>query len=140
MVTIAMHCNFCNMESCPELFSLEFSSSDQEFEALPSRFDKADLPSLNIPSPFQSDSSGCETPTSPASYVFSRPETPTTPTTPLSPGSSLGGEFSFINISSQTSDGASATSKTPHRKKYLKRKSYHFKKGQPRQQAFKEGR
>ena len=137
MVTIAMHCNFCNMESSPELFSLEFSSSDQEFEARPSRFDIADLPSLNIPSPFQSDSSGCETPTSPASYVFSRPETPTTP---LSPGSSLGGEFSFINISSQTSDGASATSKTPHRKKYVKRKSYHFKKGQPRQQAFKEGR
>ena len=120
------------MESSPDLFALEFSSSDQEFEDGPSRFDFEDLPSLNIPSPFQSDSSGCETPTSPASYVFSRPETPETPTTPLSPGSSLGGEFSYIDISSQTSDGASATTKTPRRKKYVKRKSYPFKKGQPR--------
>ena len=117
------------MDSSPELFSLEFSSSEQEFEAQPSRFNIADLPSLHIPSPLQSDSSGCETPTSPASDVISRPETPTTP---LSPGSSLGGEFSFIDISSQTSDGVSATSKTQRRKKYVKRKSYPFKKGQPR--------
>ena len=128
--------DICNMKSSPELFSLEFSSSDQEFEERKSRVDIADLPSLNTPSPFQSDSSGCETPTSPASYVFSRPETPTTSTTPLSSRSSHGGEFSYINISSHTSDGASGSSKTPRRKKYLKRRSYPFKKEQPRQQAF----
>ena len=98
------------MESSPELFSLEFSSSDQEFEERQSRFQIADFPSLKIPSPFQSDSSECETPTSPANYVFSRPETPTTPTTPLSSRGSLGGEFSYINVSSPTSDGASGTS------------------------------
>ena len=110
-------------------FSLEYtSSSEDELGQQSSRFDIVDLPSLRIPSPFLSDSSGSETATS-AGYLTSGPDSPATP---LSPGSSLGGEFSFINISSQTSDGASATSNPQRRKKYVKRKSYPFKKGQRR--------
>ena len=110
-------------------FSLEYtSSSEDELGQQSSRFDIVDLPSLRIPSHFLSDSSGSETATS-AGYLTSGPDSPATP---LSPGSSLGGEFSFINISSQTSDGASATSNPQRRKKYVKRKSYPFKKGQRR--------
>ena len=46
--------------SSPELFSLDYnSSSEDECEPRSSRFDSLDLPSLRIPSPFQSDSSGC---------------------------------------------------------------------------------
>ena len=104
-------------------FSLEYSSSfEDELEQHSSWFDIVDIPSLRIPSPFQSDSSSSETATS-AGYLTSGPDSPATP---LSPGSSLGGEFSFINISSQTS----ATSNPQRRKKYVKRKSYPFKKGQ----------
>ena len=73
-----------------QVFSLDYSSSE-EFEAQPSRFNIYDLPNLNIPSPFQSDSSGWESPTSPGRNVASPPETPATPATPLSPGSSLWG-------------------------------------------------
>ena len=87
------------MQSSQELFSLEYSSSEEEFEEQTSRFNIEDLPILRIPSPFQSDTSGCDSPTSPESYISSRPETPTTP---LSPDSSFGGEFAYINISSQT--------------------------------------
>ena len=92
----------CQME-----LSLEYSSSGEDFEAQPCSFNIEDLPSLHIPSPFQSDSSGCETPTSPAIYVTSRP-----------------------GISSQTSDGVSATPKNTRGKKYVKKKSGRFKKGQ----------
>ena len=108
---------------------LEFSSSEDEFDAQPSRFNFADLPSLLLPSPFQSDSSACESPTSPGGYVDSRPDTPATP---LSPGSSIGGQFSYIDISSQTSDGESTTPKSTRGKKYAKRKKGPVKKGQPR--------
>ena len=115
------------MASSPEIFSLDYnSSSEDECEPRSSRFDILDLPSLRIPSPFQSDSSGCETPTS-AGYLSTGPDSPATP---LSPGSFQGGELSLINLSSQTSDGASATSKPQRRKKYVKRKTYPFKKGQ----------
>ena len=117
------------MESTQHLFSLEYSSSEEESEAPPCRFNIAGLPQLQIPSPLQSDSSGCESPTSPGSNPFSRPETPATP---LSPGSSLGGVFSFIEISSQTSDGASGTPKPPRGKRYVKKKSGGYKKGQDR--------
>ena len=71
-----------------QVFSFDYSSSEKEFEAQPSRFNIEDLPNLNIPYPFQSDSSGWESPTSPGNNVASPPETPATP---LSPGSSLGG-------------------------------------------------
>ena len=117
------------MESSQQVFSLEYSSSEEDSEAPPCRFNIEDLPQLHIPSPFQSDTSGCESPTSPGSNVSSRPETPATP---LSPGSSLGGEFSFIEISSQTSDGTSGTLKPPRGKRYVKKKSGGFKKGQDR--------
>ena len=117
------------MELSQQLFSLEYSSSEEESEAPPCRFNIQDLPQLHIPSPFQSDSSGCESPTSPGSNLSSRPETPATP---LSPSSSLGGVFSFIEISSQTSDGASGNPKPPRGKRYVKRKSGGYKKGQDR--------
>ena len=107
------------MEPFQELFTLEYSSSEEDIEDHPCRFNIEDLPNLHIPSPLQSASSGCETPTSPSSYVTSTPETPTTP---LTPGSCLGGEFSFINLSSQTSDGVSATPKPPRGKKYVKKR------------------
>ena len=115
------------MESSQELFSLEYSSSEEDFEAQPCRFNIEDLPNLQIPSPFQSDFSECESPTSPASNVTSRPETTATP---LSAGSSLGGEFSFIQISSQTSDGVSGTPKPPRGKRYVKKRSGGYRKGQ----------
>ena len=108
-------------------FSLEYSSSENELQATPPRFNFGDLPDLVIPSPFQSDSSACESPTSPGTHVASRPETPATP---LSPGSSLGGEFSFINISSQTSDGKSGTPIPPRGKRYVKKRRGSMKKGQ----------
>ena len=108
------------MESSQQLFSLEYYSSEEESEAPPSRFNIEDLPQLHIPSPFQSDSSGCESSTSPGDNVSSRPETHATP---LSRGNSLGGEFSFIEISSQTSDGASGTPKPGRGQRYVKNKS-----------------
>ena len=108
------------MEPFQELFTLEYSSSEEDIEDHPCRFNIEDLPNLHIPSPLQTASSGCETPTSPSSYVTSTPETPTTP---LTPGNCLGGEFSYIDISSQTSDGVSATPKPPRGKKYVKKKS-----------------
>ena len=110
-------------------FILEFTSSEEEFEAQPSRFNIVDLPNLQIPSHFQSDTSGCESPTSPGSNVASGPETPATP---LSPGSSLGGAFSFIGISSQTSDGEPVTPRAPRERKYVKKRSFRYKKGQER--------
>ena len=105
-------------------FSLEYSSSEDE--APPSRFNFGDIPELVLPSPFQSDSSACESPTSPGPSITSTPETPATP---LSPGSSLGGELSFIHLSSQTSDGASGTPIPTRGKKYIKKMSCPFKKG-----------
>ena len=108
------------MESPQELFSLEYSSSEEDFEAQPCRFNIEDLPNLQIPSPFQSDFSDCDSPTSPASNVTSRPGTLATP---LSAGSSLVGELSFIQISSQTSDGVSGTPKPPRGKRYVKKRS-----------------
>ena len=56
------------MESTPELLALEFTSSDEELEPQSARSNIAHLSNLNIPSPLQSDSSGCETPTSTPSY------------------------------------------------------------------------
>ena len=109
-------------------FSLEYSSSEDELEAQPSRFNIEDLPNIEIPSPFQSDSSEFESPTSPESNVASRP---VTPATPLSPCSSIGGDFSFIQLSSQTSDGASGTPKPSRGKKYVKKRSTGYKKGRP---------
>ena len=106
-------------------FSLDYSSSEDE--AQPSRFNFGDIPDLVIPSPFQSDSSAYESPTSPG---FSVPFRPETPATPLSPGSSLGGEFSFIHFSSQTSDSASGTPIPPRGKRYIKKKTGSMKKGQ----------
>ena len=120
------------MESSPELFALEFSSSDEEFEPQPTRFNIADLPNLNIPSPLQSDSSGCETPTSTPSNSTS---IPSTPTTPLSSPSALGSVFSYIELSgSQNSDEQFATPKTTRGKKYVKKRSGKFRKGEPQPQ------
>ena len=115
------------MDSSQELFSLEYSSSEEDFEPQPCRFNIEDFPTLQIPSPFQSDFSESDSPTSPASNVTSRPETPATP---LSAGSSLGGEFSLIQISSQSSDGVSRTPKPPRGKRYVKKRSGGYRKGQ----------
>ena len=105
------------MESSPELFALEFTPSDEELEPQSARFNIADLPNLNIPSPLQSDSSDCETPTSSCRYSTSRPSTPTTP---VSSPSALGSVFSYIELSgSQNSDGQFATRKTTRGKKYV---------------------
>ena len=106
-------------------FSLEYSSSEDESQ--PSRFNFGDLPDLVLPSPFQSDSSGCDSPTSPGPSIASRTDAPSTP---LTPGSSLGGEFSFIHLSSHTSEGTSSTPKPTRGKKYFKKMSGPFKKGQ----------
>ena len=57
-------------------FSLDYSSSEEDPEAQPSRFNIGDLPGLQIPSPFQSDSSDFESPESPGT---SRPVKPATP-------------------------------------------------------------
>ena len=94
-----------------------------------SRINFGDLPDLVIPSPFQSCSSAYESPTSPGLSVPSRPATPATP---FSPGSFLGGEFAFIDISTQTSDGVSGTPKPCHWKRYRKKKTGTYKKGQKR--------
>ena len=83
------------MESSPELFALEFTPSVEELYPQSARFNIADLLNLNIPSPEQSDSSGCETPTSSPSYLTSRPSTPTTP---LSSPSALGSVFRTLNF------------------------------------------
>ena len=60
-------------------FILEYSSSEEELEAQPSRFNVDDLPKLQIPSPFQSDTSECGSPTSRGSNLVSRPVTPAKP-------------------------------------------------------------
>ena len=111
-------------------FSLDYSSSEEDPEAQPSRFNIGDLPSLQIPFPFQSDSSDFEIPESPGTSRPVTPATPSSPGTPLSPTSSLGGAFSYIDISSQTSDGATLTPQPPLVKKYIKKKSGPLKKGQ----------
>ena len=113
------------MESSQELFTLQYCSSEYDSESHSYKFNIEDFPNLIIPSPFQSDSSECETPTSP-SIPTSRV---VTPTTPLSPASSLGGVFSLINIASQTFDGAtSSTPQASRGKKYAKKRSYSVKK------------
>ena len=67
---------------------------------------------------FQLDFSGCESPTCPRAALSSRPETTSTP---QSLGSSLGGEFSYIQLSSQSSDGAPGTPKPTLGKSYIKK-------------------
>ena len=118
------------MESSQGLFTREYSSSE-DVQPDSFRFNVEDLPNLSIPSPFHSDRSECETPNSPFSQTASRP---TIPTTPLSSGSSLGGEFYYFNIPSQTSEGATpSTPKITRGKNYVKKPSYNFKKAKGRQ-------
>ena len=107
-------------------FAKNNSSSEEEADTQ-SKFNYEHLPLLQIPSPFQSHSSGSDSPTSPS---IAMPTIPRTPLTPFSPGSSLGTEFSYIDLSSQVSDGP--TPKTTRGKKYVRKKSGGFKKGQPR--------
>ena len=104
-------------------FSLDYSSSeeDQGNTAFPFQYWRSPQPPN--PSPFNSDSSDFESQGSPGT---SRPETPGTP---LSPASSLGGAFSYIDLSSQTSDGATAKPKPLRGRKYTKKKSGTWKKG-----------
>ena len=74
----------------------------------------------NSPIVFQLDSSGCESPTCPRAALSSRHETTATL---QSLGSSLGGEFSYIQLSSQSSDGAPGTPKPTLGKSYIKKKT-----------------
>ena len=106
------------MESREENLSLNISSSDYEYHS-PTQYRTAALPKLSIPSPFQSEESSTDFETGSGS------ETPLTPGTPLSP---LGAEFSFLGVSSQTSDAGEFATPRPRKRRYSKRRALNLKK------------
>ena len=112
------------MASHDEPFQLHFDSSDDEFQS-PPQYRTASLPKLTIPSPFQSEDSSIDFESGSGSGIET-PSTPATPTTPLSP---LGSEFSFLALTSQSSDpGEFATPRT-RKKRLSKRRVAHLKRG-----------
>ena len=103
-----------------ENFSLEIASSDDEYESSP-QFRSGALPKLAIPSPFQSEES------SPDVESDSGAETPSTPGTPVAPLSPLGTEFSFLDVSSQTSEAGEFATPRPRKKRFTKRRVLNLK-------------
>ena len=110
-------------------FQLEYCS-DEEIQEPIEVFRSADLPILTNPSPFNSEESSSESDTPYEIDSLSRPSTPSTPTTPSTPSTSLGTSFSFIGLSSQTSEEeVFVTPSKPKRKKYVRKPKYNIRKG-----------
>ena len=111
-----------------EEFILQYS--DDEFVQNVERFWPADLPILLHQSPFQSEDSLSESDTLYPMPTHSRPSTPSTPTTPATPSESLGASFSSFGFSSKTSEEELfATPSKRKRKRYIRKNTHHFSKG-----------
>ena len=112
------------MASRDASFSLHLASSDDEQQSLPQsppQYRAGALPKLRIPSPFQSEESSLD--------LGSGDETPSTPGTPSTPFSPLGSEFSFLAVSSQTSEGGEFATPRPRKKRFSKRRAHNFERG-----------
>ena len=107
-------------------FELTYST-DEEIHESTETFSPADLPIISIPSPFQTEESASEVdlPITSDTESTSRPSTPSTPVT-----ASLGTAFSYVGISSQTSEEeVFVTPSNPKKRKYVKKRSQYFRKG-----------
>ena len=100
------------------------SFSDEDIPEPTESFRSADLPIISNPTPYDSDTSSSSESEYPESSTI-----PSTPTTPASPATSLGAAFSYVGLSSQTSDDQLFHTPQPKRKRLVKRKQYHYKKG-----------
>ena len=89
-------------------------------------FRASDLPIICNPSPFNSEDSSSE---SDSPSFTESVASPSTPTTPASPATSLGAAFTYVGLSSQTSDDQHFSTPKPKRKKYIKRRKFHYTKG-----------
>ena len=102
-----------------ETLSLQLSSSEDESHFLP-QYRAGALPKLKIPSPFQSEESSLDLDTGSGGET---PSTPGTPSTPLSP---IGSEFSYLAVSSQTSEGGDFATPRPRKKRFSKRRVHNL--------------
>ena len=75
------------------------SNSDEEISEPIESFRSVDLPIISNPSPYDSEDSS-----SSDSENTESPSTPSTPTTPALPATSLGASFSYVELSSPTSE------------------------------------
>ena len=91
------------------------------------RLRPADLPIISFPSPFQSEESSSE---SDSPFETESPSQTSTPTAPSTPSTYLGTSFSYIALSSQTSEEqVFATPSKPKRKRYVRKPKYNLQKG-----------
>ena len=107
-------------------FSLHLASSDDEQQSSPHsppQYRAGALPKLGIPSPFQSEESSLDLE---SDIDYETPSTPGTPSTPLSP---LGSEFSYLGVSSQTSEAGEFATPRPRKKRFSKRREHNWKRG-----------
>ena len=109
------------MASRDETFSLHLASSDDEQQS-PPQYRAGALPKLRIPSPFQSEESSLE-------LESSGDETPSTPATPSTPLSPFGSEFSYLAVSSQTSEAGEFATPRPRKKRFSKRRAHNLNRG-----------
>ena len=101
------------------------SSSDEDIPEPIEFFRSADLPIISNPTPYDSNESS-----SSESGNSEPPSSPSRPTTPASPAMSLGAAFSYVGLSSQTSEDQISSTPKLKRKRQVKRKVYPLKKGQ----------
>ena len=105
-------------------FSLHLASSKDEQQSPPQsrqQYRAGAHPKLRITSPFQSEESSLD--------LGSGDETPSTPGTPSTPLSPLWSEFSFLAVSSQTSEGGEFATLRPRKKRFNKRRAHNLKRG-----------
>ena len=108
------------MASREETLSPHFTSSDDECQSSP-QYRTGALPKLTIPSPFQSEESSLDNETGSGSEI------PTTLGTPAAPLLPLGTEFSFLGVSSQTSEAGEFATPRPRKKCFSKRRVHNLK-------------
>ena len=102
------------MASYEVSFALHLASSEDEQQSPPQsppRYRAGSLPNLRIPSPFQSEESSLDLE---SDIDNEAPSTPGTPSIPLSP---LGTEFSYLGVSSQTSEAGEFATPRPKEKR-----------------------
>ena len=100
------------------------SNSNREISEPIESFRSVDRPINSNPSPYDSEVSS----SSDSEYTES-PSTPSTPTTPASPATSLGASFSYVGLSSPTSEDQLFSTPKPKKKRVVKRSNYNFKNG-----------
>ena len=104
------------MISRDETFSLHLASSDDKNQSSP-QYRAGALPKIRIPSPFQSEESSVDLESG------SGDETPSTPL------SLLGSEFSFLAVSSETSETGELATPLPRKKRFSRRRAHNLKRG-----------